>query len=467
MKNSDPNFKDISYRDKISTVDMEGKRIFIHPKKPKGRFTNWRKIVGYFLLVLLVAMPLIKINGNPLMLINLIERKFVIFGVLFFPQDTFMLLVMMLSFLVFIILFTATFGRIFCGWACPQTIFLEIVYRPIEYLIDGDARDQIKLKNMPWNATKIFKRVLKHTIFFLLAVTFVNIFMWYFMGFDKWYSYAQNYQDHMGGIGTIIAFSIVFHIVYSHFREQICLIVCPYGRIQGVLQDPKTIMVSYDYKRGEPRGVKRKDSTEEKGDCIDCKACVDVCPTGIDIRNGAQLECVNCTACIDACDRTMDRVGKPRGLIRYASEKMIAEGSQKILSTRNIAYSFVLLALIGFFVTLLLTRKPVETNIIRAQGMLFQPIGNDTIQNLYNLKATNKTYNEQRLKIKLLSHPGSVSVAGGDIVLEGEQRRDTYLFVKLPKSTITAERMDLEIEISIGEKKKDRQTVNFIAPPME
>jgi cytochrome c oxidase accessory protein FixG len=466
MNNSDPNYKEINYRDKISTVDMQGKRIFLHPKKPKGRFTNWRKIVGYFLLLLMVLMPVVKVSGNPLVLINLIERKFVIFGVMFFPQDTFILLVMMLSFLVFIILFTATFGRIFCGWACPQTIFLEIIFRPIEYLIDGDSRDQIKLKNAPWTGQKIFKRVLKHSIFFIISLALVNIIMWYFMSFDKWLLYAQNYQDHLGGILTIIAFSIVFHVIYSHFREQICLIVCPYGRIQGVLLDPKSIVVSYDYKRGEPRGKKKKDQVEEKGDCIDCKACVDVCPTGIDIRNGTQLECVNCTACIDACDNVMDKVGKPRGLVRYASEKEIVEGKQKFFNVRNIAYTIVLSGLVLFFIGLLATRSSVETRIIRAQGMLYQEIGTDTIQNLYNIKATNKTYDQQVLDIQLVSHDGTVKIAGGTIVLEREQRRDTYMFIKLPKSAISSERMDLQIEININNEEKDVQKVNFIAPPM-
>lgn len=446
-------------------MDMEGKRIFVHPKKPKGRFTNWRKVVAYTLLTLLVAFPLITINGNPLVMINMIERKFVIFGVLFFPQDTFILLVMMLSFLVFVILFTATFGRIFCGWACPQTIFLEMIYRPIEYLIDGNARDQLKLKAAPFTGKKIFKRLLKHTLFFIVSVALINIIMWYFMGFEKWLLYAKEPSAHTGGLLSILASSIVFHIVYSHFREQICLIVCPYGRIQGVLMDPKTIVVSYDYKRGEPRGPKRKsEENKDKGDCIDCKACVDVCPTGIDIRNGSQLECVNCTACIDACDHTMDRIGKPRGLVRYASEKEIADGKQKLFNIRNIAYSFVLLGLIVFFISLLATRKSVETNIIRAQGQLYQEIGTDTIQNLYNLKATNKTYDIQELDIQLVSHPGSLKVAGGEVVLEKEQRRDTYVFIKIPKSAITGERMDLKLEIITNGEDKEIQKVNFISP---
>jgi len=419
---NDPNYKDISYRDRISTVTTEGKRNYLHPKIPKGKFIFWRNVVGVFLLFLLFAMPLIKINGDPIMMINLIDRKFIIFGVIFWPQDTFILLLMMLSFLLFVILFTVTYGRIFCGWLCPQTIFLEIVFRRIEKWIEGSPAKQRKLDEMPWNGEKITKRGFKWIVFYLLSFTFVNVILWYFMSFDKWLRYAGEMEKHIPGIILIFIFTSIFFGIYTWFREQICIIACPYGRMQGVLVDANTIAISYDYLRGEPRGHQKKGGTRETtglGDCIDCHACVDVCPTGIDIRNGTQLECINCTACIDACDNIMNNVGKLKGLIRYASEKEISTGKRDGFSTRIIAYSIVLLGLLIFFVSMLFTRADVEAVILRTPGVLYQEAG-DSISNLYNIKAVNKTRQERTISVELQDLHGDVKIIGGDMIVPGQ-----------------------------------------------
>lgn len=463
----DPKYKNINYRDKISTIGTDGKRVYITPKKPKGRFTNWRKIVGLLLITMLVAFPLIHINGEPIVMLNFLERKFVIFGVVFWPQDTFIMMLMMVSFLVFILLFTATFGRLFCGWLCPQTIFLELIFRQIEYLIDGDAPKQRKLNKQAWNAEKIFKRLLKWSIFYVVSFIIINIILWYFMGFEKWNNYAHDLKNHTAGLQLIFVFTTAFFGIYTWFREQICLIACPYGRMQGVLIDPTTIVISYDYLRGEPRGAYKKSedrAATDKGACINCRACVEVCPTGIDIRNGTQLECVNCTACIDACDEVMDRTKQPRGLIRYASENEIREGKKQKISLRTYAYSIVLLGIISFFLYTFITREPVETTILRTPGMLYQQAEGDSIQNLYNIKAINKTRATTHISLQLPEQKGRISIVGGDLEVGGEKREESIVFITIAKKDVKEQRYKFTVDVLSDGRIIEQRDVTFIGP---
>jgi cytochrome c oxidase accessory protein FixG len=463
---SETKYDSEAYRDRIATVDDDGNRVFIHPTKPKGRFYNWRKIVGYFLLALMILMPLIKVDGNQFIMLNFIERKFVIFGIVFWPQDTFLLLIMMLSFLVFIILFTVTFGRIWCGWACPQTIFLELIFRPIEFLIDGSPASQKKLKKQQWNSEKIIKRIIKFLLFYSISIVLVNVILWYFMGFDKWLNNLVNYNEHLIGITVIFVFTTIFFLIYWSFREQICIIACPYGRMQGVLIDPNTIVISYDFLRGEPRGhrkIKDIEADEKLGDCVDCGACVKVCPTGIDIRNGTQLECVNCTACIDACDSVMDAYGKKRGLIKYASQNQITSGHFK-LKPRVIAYSIVLLALLTFFFSLLIGRSDVETSIIRTPNILYQEVGNDSIQNLYNIKAINKSNKDINLSVGLKDIEGSIRIVGNTLNLKADKKTESVLFIVLPKTELKGSKFSINVEVFADNELVEEKEVTFIAP---
>jgi cytochrome c oxidase accessory protein FixG len=463
----DPKYRDISYRDRISTVTVEGKRNYIHPKIPKGRFITWRNIVGLVLLALLFILPLIKVNGDPLILLDVFNRKFILFGAIFWPQDTFVMLLLMLSFILFIVLFTVTYGRIWCGWLCPQTIFLEIVFRRIESWIEGSPNKQRKLDAMPWNAEKISKRLLKWIIFYALSFAFVNAMLWFFMSFDRWWEYMTDLENHTRWLMLDLLFTTIFFLIYVWFREQICIIACPYGRMQGVLIDPSTIVISYDYLRGEPRGHQKKGSTREEtglGDCIDCYACVDVCPTGIDIRNGTQLECVNCTACIDACDNVMDRIGKPRGLIRYASEKEISSGKRVGWSPRIIAYSIVLLAILTFAAVTLFTRSDVDAVIIRTPGVLCQKAGADSLINMYNIKVVNKTRFEKDVDIKLVGHKGRVTIVGGDLLVPPEARAESILFVKIANKDIESENMTLKLAIFSDGEEIDQTEVTFMSP---
>ena len=332
------------FRDHISTISEDGDRAWIYPKKPKGKHYNKRTIVSIVLLALLFGGPFMKIAGHPLMLFNVLQRKFIVFGVPFWPQDFFLFVLAMLTFFVFIILFTAIFGRVWCGWACPQTIFMELVFRKIEYAIEGDSTQQKVLNKAPWTTDKIKKKFFKHGIFFILAFLIANTFLAYIIGIDDLkLLVTEGPASHMGGFIALVVFTGAFYGVYARFREQACLVVCPYGRLQGVLLDRNSVVIAYDYVRGEPRGKMHKNEERKFGDCIDCHACVHVCPTGIDIRNGTQLECVNCTACIDACDDVMDKVGLNKGLIRYASENSIAQKEKFKITTRVIGYSACLL----------------------------------------------------------------------------------------------------------------------------
>ncbi|HEY6906901.1 MAG TPA: cytochrome c oxidase accessory protein CcoG, partial [Ignavibacteriaceae bacterium] len=319
-----------SFRDQLATVNKEGKRNWIYPKKPSGRFYNARTLVSFILLAVLVGMPFIKVNGHQFMLFDFLNRNFILFGIPFGPHDFHLFVIAMIAIIVFIILFTAVFGRVFCGWACPQTIFMEMVFRKIEYWLEGDWLQQKRLANSPWDSNKTIRKTAKHIIFFAISFFISNIFLSYLIGMDNLIQIIKDPPaEHVQGLISIILFSGVFYWVFSYFREQACTIVCPYGRLQGVLLDRDSIVIAYDNVRGEPRGkIKKGADQSHLGDCIDCRLCVDVCPTGIDIRDGIQLECVNCTACIDACDEVMDKVSRPRGLIRFASLNSIENKSK-------------------------------------------------------------------------------------------------------------------------------------------
>ncbi len=270
------------YRDKVSTIDDEGKRIWVYPKKPKGPYTREREIVAVFLLIFLFGTPFIKVYGQPLLLFDILNRKFIIFGLVFWPQDFYLFVLATLSFIVFIVLFTVIFGRLWCGWACPQTIFMEMVFRKIEYWIEGDARNQIALNKVPWTSKKIFKKTLKHTIFYIISFIIGNTFLAYIIGVDELFKIVSDpLPEHIAGFSAMILFSGVFYGVFAFFREQVCTMVCPYGRLQGVLLDPNSIVVAYDFERGEPKGkFVRNQERKNLGDCVDCKQCVDVGATG-------------------------------------------------------------------------------------------------------------------------------------------------------------------------------------------
>ncbi|MEQ8882805.1 MAG: cytochrome c oxidase accessory protein CcoG, partial [Cyclobacteriaceae bacterium] len=407
------------FRDRISTVDEEGKRVWIYPKKPKGKLTNYRGLTAFLLLLFLIGSPFIKVDGQPFLLFNIFERKFIIFGQVFWPQDFFLAVVAMITSLVIIVLFTVVFGRIFCGWICPQTIFMEWVFRRVEYWIEGDYMAQKVLNKKPWNSGKILKKTSKQIIFLLISALIMHTFMAYIVGVEKTWELVQAGPGvEPIGFLSMVLLTGAFYGVFGFMREQVCTTICPYGRLQGVLLDRQSIVVAYDHVRGEPKGNFRKNENRAdagKGDCIDCKQCVYVCPTGIDIRHGTQLECVNCTACIDACNSIMDKVDLPRGLIRYASEQNIADKLPFRFTGKMKAYTTVLVFLIGFLVTLMVMRSDFETTILRTPGMMYQTRDDGSITNLYQIKIVNKTNASHDVSFKLLNPEGKIELVGSGI----------------------------------------------------
>ena len=441
-----------TFRDSVNTMERSGKRKWVYPRKPKGRYTNYRLLVSIFLLTVFFVLPFIKINGNPFLLINILDREFFILGQPFYPQDFFILALGAITSIVFIILFTVVFGRIFCGWVCPQTIFMESVFRKIEFAIEGDRNKQIKLDNQPWNGEKIWKRGLKWTIFAIISLIITHFMFMYIVGYEEVLKIMKEGPfAHPTNFLVMIIFTAAFYFVFAWFREQVCTLVCPYGRLQGVLIDKQTINVYYDFKRGENRSKWRKGEDRKavgKGDCIDCNQCVVVCPTGIDIRNGQQLECVNCTICIDACDEVMEKVGLPKGLIRYATEDEIEQERPFKFTNRMKAYTVVLALLVGFLGFLLYNRGTMEAKFIKPAGSTFFA-KDGKITNTYNYTFLNKTNQDKVVTIKVIEpQHGVVTFSDSDkIKIKKDQITKGTVSVSFPDSEIKLSKQNVIIGV--------------------
>lgn len=490
------------YRDHLATVDGEGKRIWLYPKQPSGKFYKWRTWVSVAFLAVFLTMPFIKVDGEQFLLFNVLERKFVLFGLLFTPQDFHLFVLAMLTFIVFIILFTVVFGRLFCGWVCPQTVFMEMIFRKIEYWIEGDAGEQRKLDKAPWTAEKIRKKVTKHVIIYGLALLFTNFFLAYLISMDEVLKIIREpVSQHWGGFTAMLVFSGAFYAVFARLREQVCTTICPYGRLQSVLLVKDSIVVAYDHVRGEPRTklkkkaeggglklegpqpVEYRDPVQQiqasvgaapspltprpslVGDCIDCKLCVHVCPTGIDIRNGTQLECTNCTACMDACDAVMAKINRPLGLVRYDSMTGIESGYRKIFTTRVWAYTGVLVALLVLDVALIARRGMVETIILRSPGQLYQQKDDTHLTNLYTYVIINKSTRELPIHLQMGTSGPHLQIVGKEptSIPKGEKLEGAF-FVQMAQDELTGRKTPIRIEVISNGKKIDEVETNFMGP---
>jgi cytochrome c oxidase accessory protein FixG len=458
------------FRDAIFTVDADGKRRYIHPKHvAKGRFVNPRRITAYVLIAWLFVMPWLRVNGLPFVQLDVLNRRFVLLGQVFWPQDFHLLVLTMILGVLSIALFTVAYGRLFCGWVCPQTIFMEHVFRQIEYWIDGDRNAQIRLRNSPWTWEKISKRVVKNGIFLAISFLISNTFLQYLIGTDAWVTLlVDGPASHVSGFIGIWIFTGVFFFVFSWFREQVCLIVCPYGRLQGVLLDRNSLVIAYDRIRGELRSRLRKGEDRAaagKGDCVDCGLCVQVCPTGIDIRNGTQLECISCTACIDVCDSVMEQTGQEPGLIRYASENEVASREPWKITPRMKAYGVIVGAVTLLWFTLLLFRSPVEATILRAPGILFQDRGTE-LSNVYTFKVINKTPDAAELELRLSAPAeGRLETVGAHTFkMDTRGLAKGSLFVYLPKTTVKGSKTPVEIEVWVNGAMVDVVETQFYGP---
>lgn len=471
------------YRDHIGTINAEGKRAWVYAKKPKGRFYNWRNALSYLLLGLMFAGPHVRIHGQPLLLINVLERKFILFGFVFWPQDFYLVVLALLTMILTIVLFTSVFGRLWCGWACPQTVFMEFLFRKLEYLIEGDFQQQKQLALAPWTVGKVIKKGGKLAVFYILSFAVANTFLAYIIGTEELFKIATDpVSQHLPGFIAINIFTVIFFLVFARFREQVCHFACPYGRFQSALVDNDTISVTYDFKRGEKRttiGQRKKmglglsgagpitaaagvgpNASGIVGDCLDCGACVLVCPSGIDIRNGIQLECIQCTACIDACNRMMDAVNKPHGLIRYTSYNTVKEGRKRLVKFRTLGYLAVWLVVLSVFTTLLLRRENIETVLLRQPGMLAQKFPDGALGNMYSLKIFNKTFDKQSADLRLSVPAGEIRYIDRLTDIGPQSVAEVRFFVALKPEAVQGASQPVELEIwSNNELVRKKKTV--------
>jgi cytochrome c oxidase accessory protein FixG len=457
-----------SFRDRLGIVSDEGKRKWIYPRKPSGFFTRLRTIASFGLIAFLLGAPLVRVGDHPLMLFNIIDRKFIIFGTAFGPHDFYLFVLGMITLIVFIILFTVVYGRLFCGWVCPQTVFMEMVFRRIDYWIEGDHRQQQELDASSWNVNKTAKKLGKYVLYFVISFLIGNTLLSWIIGIDEVRRIVTDPpSEHLAGLTAMLVFSGFFYWIFIWFREQACILVCPYGRLQGVLLDRNSIVIAYDHVRGEPRGRLRKGEERARGDCIDCGLCVDVCPTGIDIRNGTQLECVNCTACIDSCDEVMVKINRPTGLIRYDSAEGIARRTSRRWSGKVVSYTVLLVLLLTALTVLVATRSDVDITILRTPGMFYQEQPDGRVSNIYDVKVLNKTFAPSTITVALNGVSGDVRVLGDNLTAPSQGVVEGKLIVILDRHFLLALTTPLKFDLFGNGKQIGSLTSTFLGPGSE
>ena len=450
--------------DSVTTINADGSHHILHPADVKGRFTLARRLVAGLMIGIYCAMPWIPVNGAPAVFFDVEMRRFHVFGLTMVAQDMWVLFFAIsgLGFLLFVI--TAVLGRIWCGWACPYTVFLDHIFRRIERWIDGDATARRQLANAPTGWVKIIKRVSKHGLYILCSALIAHVFLSYFISIPRLYEFMrQGPLEHATSFAVVLSLTGALYFCFAHFREQFCILMCPYGRLQSALTDDDTMIIGYDEKRGEPRG-KATDPTA--GACIDCKRCVTVCPTGIDIRNGLQMECIGCAACIDACDDIMLKLKRPTGLVRYDSSRGLAGQTRRILRPRLLAYGLLgLLGLTALGFTAFSRAKPMNADVTRMRGPSFY-LDPTVVRNHFQLRLFNKRNQAMAFSVALENPPPGfvLTGAGENLHLNALQELARPLVVIVPNSAYTGSRtLTLKIHSEPGDSTV-RHEVEFLGP---
>ena len=448
----------------LSTIHTDGSRKFVHPADVKGRFTKLRKFVALLLLLVYVALPWIPINGYPAVFLDVQERRFHFMGLTLATQDLWVgfFLITGLAFSLFY--FTALFGRLWCGWTCPYTVFMEHVYRRVERWIDGDATVRRRLEDAPWTSEKIMRRALKHSVFILISAVIAHIFLSYFVSLERLYQMMKGPpSEHLLAFGVVMFLTVALYFAFSWFREQFCIILCPYGRLQSALTDDHSVVIGYDQARGEPRG--KAGSTT--GSCIDCRRCVQVCPTGIDIRNGLQLECIGCAACVDACDDIMTKLNRPTGLVRYDSHVGLHGGKTKFVRPRILFYTLLLFIGAGAFTFSAMRITPLRASAVRMVGAPFY-VADGVLRNQFLIRVINKRNSPATYKLEMVGEmPAKFSVAGFTETLQlgplGEEQKT--LVLSLPETEFEGP-FKLQVKVTDSERGDSMTTrvMEFLGP---
>jgi len=447
----------------LSTLNVDGSRRWLRPKPSAGRFQRRRRAVAWVLMVVFLLIPHLRLAGKPLVLLDLPRREFTLFGTTFLPTETLLFMLLFVSVAIAIFLVTALVGRAWCGWACPQTVYMEFLFRPIERWFEGGARGSLRLdgtRGPKW------RRLAKHAVYLVLAVVLAHAFLAYFIGVERLAQWVRRSPiEHPTSFLIMLGTTALVFFDFAYFREQTCLVACPYGRLQSVLLDRQSLIVGYDRRRGEPRAKGAKVRAPSSGDCIDCGMCVLTCPTGIDIRDGLQMECIHCTQCADACDAVMAKVGKPPGLIRYSSREELETGVRRLMRTRVLLYPAALAVALGLLGWNLARRADAEVTVLRGQGTPYSVEPDGTVMNPVRIKVANRGSRARLFHLVLEAPAGARLIAPlNPLAVTGGATRTATVFVIAPRAAFVGGQRAIAFRVDDGATFTTRAPYRLIGP---